>query len=148
MEEVDIDHPIVNSDEELFVYNRNEVIVNGEHYCCPVIDSSAHGLSFLNFIGLFDTKADTGIDVYSTVSDVDGVLEETENMINFSHINGGLLTETAVKKIIEEITHFNEHNEPSEEEKEAARQGCTVAKQLGWNDIIPDEDERHWYDLT
>ncbi len=147
MDEVNIDHPIMDSEEELFVYNRNRVTVNGETYCCPVLDAVDTNNSFLSFIGLFDTKADTGIDVYSTVSDADGVLEETENMINFSHANGGLVTETAVRRIMMEITHFNEHIEPSKTEKDAARQACTVAKELGWDDIIPDEDERHWYDL-
>mgnify|MGYP002762247547 FL=1 len=165
IQEVNIEnHPVIDSDEETFIFGQYEVKVNGEYCGCPVTDAfgissdngeycgypvtDAFGINsdkYDEFTDEFDTEAGAKVDARGSDSDTTHVAIETENMMAFSSVLGGLMTETAAKRVIERLTRFDPTVEPSEKQKEAAQQACEIASELGWDEIIPDVDNRYWY---
>jgi len=147
IQEVNIEnHPVIDSDEETFIFGTYEVKINGRYRGCPVTD--AFGISSANyneFIDEFDAEAGAKVDARGSDSDTTDVAKETENIITFSNRQCGMLTETAARRVIERLTRFDPTVEPSEKQKEAAQQACEIASELGWDEIIPDVDNRYWY---
>jgi hypothetical protein len=149
METVEVsDNPVVNSDEQLFTFGSFELKLNGKLCYCPVVEAgSPHGV-FDEFVDEFDAEASEKIDAHGSSSELSGVETEAEDMMKVSSTGYGVMTETAAKRIVERMTHFDPQREPLERKKEAAQQACAVAEELGWDDVIPDEDDRNWYELN
>lgn len=141
------DSTVLESDEQVFAFGAFLLDVNGETCRCPLREAYGAYGGFDEFTERFDAEAMSELEVHYG-NEMSGVETETEKTMEFPSTSPGVVTETAAKQIIERMTHFHPQHEPTEKQKETAKQACTVAKELGWDDAIPDEEDRIWYELN
>jgi hypothetical protein len=141
-------HPIVDSDEQLFAFGSFEAKINGRLFFAPVIEAGDPDGDLGEFCDEFDAKVIEKLDVRGSSSEISGVETEAKNMLKFSSEARGVITETSAKQTVRQMMHLDPQCKQSKRKKEAARQACTIAKEIGWDDVIPDEENRHWYKLN
>jgi len=141
------DSTVLESDEQVFAFGEFQFDVNGETCRCPLREAHGAYCGFDEFVEKFDAVAMSELEVHNG-NEMSGIETETDETMEFPSTSSGVVTETAAKQIIEQMTHFHPQIEPTEKQKETAKQACTVAKELGWDDAIPDEEDRIWYELN
>jgi hypothetical protein len=148
------DHSEIRGGANMFAYGAFELKVNGLYCRCPVTSTIGRKRDnfyddFEEFIHTFDSEVRYELKTNSGIypPDDDEVHRKVDGIIAFSQVSGGIVTNTVAKEVIQRMMRLDRHREPPKPIKDAARQACIVAKELGWDDLIPDEEKRHWYEL-